>query len=227
MAVGKTSFAAGGKEATLYPARDSRAPLVVLNTYRGDGQSTMDELAGLGAPDANVLVVGGLDWDHDMTPWPCPPLSANDTPCTGGADGYLPVLLEEVVPAAKEHLGAEPAWLGIAGYSLAGLFAIWAAYSCDAFSRVTSMSGSLWFPGFVEYASTHELARTPDRLYLSLGDAEERTRNATLRTVRERTDALAELWRGQGIDVAYELNPGNHFQDGALRSAKGIAAILA
>ena len=224
---GKISFAAGGKEATLFVAQDAGAPLVVLNTYLGDGQSTMDELAGLEAPDASVLVVGGLNWDHDMTPWYCPPLTKDDTPCTGGAGEYLPVLLGEILPAAKEHLDAEPVYLGIAGYSLAGLFAVWAAYNCDAFARVSSMSGSLWFPDFREYAEQHELARTPERVYLSLGNKEAKTPNRMLRRVQENTEALAGHFRSLGIPTTYELNPGNHFQDAALRSATGIAAILA
>jgi len=37
---------------------------------------------------------------------------------------------------------------------------------------------------------------------------------------------LAAHYRTLGVDVTYELNPGNHFRDAALRSAKGIAAIL-
>ena len=223
----KISFAAGGKEATLYPAASAGAPLVVLNTYLGDGQSTVDKLEGLNAPDTSVLVVGALNWDHDMTPWFCPPLTKDDTPCTGGAGEYLPVLLDEIVPEAKERLGTEPSWLGIAGYSLAGLFAVWAAYNCNAFARVASMSGSLWFPDFLEYAQSHEMVRTPERIYLSLGKAEAKTPNRMLRCVQENTEALAEHFSSLGIPTTYELNPGNHFQDGALRSAKGIAAILA
>lgn len=32
--------------------------------------------------------------------------------------------------------------------------------------------------------------------------------------------------REVGVDVRWELNPGNHFRDVAMRSAKGIKAIL-
>jgi hypothetical protein len=60
-----------------------------------------------------------------------------------------------------------------------------------------------------------------------LGDEEARTNNALLSTVADRTVALAKHYRRQGIDVTYELNPGDHYQDAALRSAKGIKAILA
>ena len=74
---------------------------------------------------------------------------------------------------------------GIAGYSLGGLFALYAAYHCDEFRRVASMSGSLWFPDFREYVLSHDFANRPDRIYLSLGDKEAKTRNPVLKTVQE------------------------------------------
>ena len=219
-------FIAGEKEATLYKADEENRPLVILNNYAGDGRSVMDALVQLGYGDVNLLSVGHLKWDHDMTPWYCPPLSENDTPCTGGADEYLQLLLSEILPKAKEMINGMPPFLGIAGYSLAGLFALYAMYRCDAFDRAASMSGSLWFPDFKEYCMSHEMKRIPDRVYLSLGDREAKTRNPVLKTVQENTEAIAEHYRSLGIDVTWELNPGNHFKDAALRSAKGIAAIL-
>ena len=219
-------FQAGGKTATLYLSEEENVPLIVLNNYSGNGESVVEELKRLDSPDCNLLVVGDLKWDHDMTPWYCPPLSENDTPCTGGADEYLDLLLHEIIPVAREHTKGESAHLGIAGYSLAGLFAVYAMYRTDAFERVASMSGSLWFPDFKEYCMAHEIKRKPDKLYLSLGDREAKSRNKMLMTVQENTEALAAYYREIGIDVTWELNPGNHFKDAALRSVKGIMAII-
>lgn len=89
------------------------------------------------------------------------------------------------------------------------------------------MSGSLWFPDFQEYVFSHEMKRLPDRLYLSLGDQESKTRNLYLKTVRERTEAIHAFYRQKGIETVYRLNPGNHFQDGIQRTAAGIEWILA
>lgn len=58
-----------------------------------------------------------------MTPWYMGPISKHDTPCTGGADDYLKLLLDEIMPEAEALLPGAPAWRGLAGYSLAGLFA--------------------------------------------------------------------------------------------------------
>ena len=38
---------------------------------------------------------------------------------------------------------------------------------------------------------------------------------------------IASHYAGQGIHVIREMNPGNHFRDAELRTAKGIRAMLA
>ena len=161
-----------------------------------------------------------------MTPWYCPPLTEKDTPCTGGANDYLNLLLTEIMPRAMQHIEGTPSFTGIAGYSLAGLFAVYATFQCDVFDRVASISGSLWFPDFREYVLSHQMKKHPEKMYFSLGDKEAKTKNSFLKAVQGNTEEIAEHCKQLGIDVAWELNPGNHFKDAALRSAKGIKAIL-
>lgn len=222
----KRAVTCGEKKATLYGCEQPAAPLIILNNYSGDGESVVKAMHEINTPDCNLLVVGNLNWDHDMTPWYCPPLSKNDTPCTGGADAYLDLLLTKILPKVKETINGTPCFVGIAGYSLAGLFALYSVYQCDAFDRVASMSGSLWFPEFKEYTLTHEMQKRPEKLYLSLGDREAKTRNPFLRTVQDNTEQIVSHYKETGLDVSWELNPGDHFKDAALRSAKGIKAIL-
>ena len=222
----KIRFQIHEKEITLYPAQGANRPLIIWNTVMGDGESTFRALRDLNAPDCNLLVVGKLQWYHDMTPWSCPPLSKNDPPATGGADEYLKVLTTEMIPAANDRIQGTPVYVGIAGYSLAGLFALYAMYRCDIFERVASISGSLWFPKFREYVLEHELMRKPEKLYISLGDAEARTKHAILKTVQTNTEAILQHYKAVGVDVSWALNPGNHFKDAALRSAKGIKELL-
>ena len=222
----RVCFEAGGRKLTLHKAGKSGAPLIVLNNFSGDGSSIVDQMRRIGCPDCSLLSIGGLNWDHDMAPWYCPPLTKGDTPCTGGADRYLEELLDQILKEALARTDGEPEYLGLAGYSLAGLFAIYAMYRTARFSRVCSMSGSLWFPDFREFALSHPLVRKPDRLYLSVGDREARSRNRMLQSVQDNTEFLADFYRKQGIETEYELNPGNHYQDAALRCAKGIAWIL-
>ncbi len=219
-------FTAKGRTATVYMAESANCPLIVLNTYKGDGRSVVDTIREIDEHSFNLVCIGDLKWDHDMTPWYCPPLSADDTPCTGGADDYLALLTEKILPHTLEMIHGTPAHIGIAGYSLAGLFAVYALHKTDVFDRAASMSGSFWFPDFKDYVLSHEMKRQPEKMYISLGDKEAKVRHHLLRTVRDHTEAIVEYLRQQGIDVTWELNPGNHYQDAAMRSAKGIAAIL-
>ena len=222
----KKSFRVAGKQVTLYLSQASDQPLIVLNNYSGDGESVIKAMEEIDTPDCNLLIVGDLKWDHDMTPWYCPPLSENDTPCTGGADEYLALLLSEILPTAKTMIKGTAPFIAIAGYSLAGLFALYAIYQCDAFDRVASMSGSLWFPEFKEYVLAHQPKKALEKLYVSLGDKEAHIRNAVLKNVQDNTEVIATHFKQNGVNVTWELNPGNHFKDAALRSAKGIKAIL-
>lgn len=222
----KKQFTVKEKKATLYMAAKEDCPLIVLNNYSGDGSSVVEALEQRNCSGFNLLCIGELKWDHDMTPWYCPPLSEKDTPCTGGADEYLKLLLSEILPKAKGMIKGEAPHISIAGYSLAGLFALYSMYQCDSFDRVASMSGSLWFPDFKDYCFNHTMKRIPAKVYLSLGDAEAKTSQPLLKTVQDNTGKIAEHYRKSGMNVTWELNSGNHFKDAAMRSAKGIAAIL-
>ena len=219
-------FQAGGKEISLYISDKRDCPLIVLNTFEGGGAQVLEEARKLGGGDFSLLSVGGLDWNRDMSPWECAPVMAQDEGYAGGADSYLSLLLEEILPEGLKRLPESPSWIGIAGYSLAGLFALYTLYRTDIFARAASMSGSLWFPGFGDFVRSHDMKRTPEKLYLSLGDKEAKTRNPYLKTVQENTEAAVQLYRDRGLDVTWELNPGNHFRDAEKRSAKGILGIL-
>ena len=219
-------FQAGGKEISLYLSDKRDCPLIVLNTFEGGGAPVLEEARKLGGSDFSLLSVGGRDWNRDMSPWECAPVMAQDEGYAGGADSYLSLLLEEILPEGLKRLPESPSWIGIAGYSLAGLFALYALYRTDTFARAASMSGSLWFPGFGDFVRSHDMKRAPEKLYLSLGDKEAKTRNPYLKTVQENTEAAVQLYRDMGLDVTWELNPGNHFRDAEKRSAKGILGIL-
>ena len=218
-------FNAEGKEVTLYRSKESGSPLILLNNYAGNGKEVMEEVKKQGGKDVSLLCVGNLNWNHDMTPWNCPPVFTKDMPYTGGADEYLKLLLCDILPKGLKRLNETPSHISIAGYSLAGLFALYALFHTDVFKRAASISGSLWFPDFKEYVDTHEMKKKPDKLYLSLGDKEARTKNPYMKAVRENTESIAKHFGNAGIDVTFEMNPGNHFKDAALRSAKGILAI--
>ena len=109
---------------------------------------------------------------------------------------------------------------------MAGLFALYSLYETDCFSGAASCSGSLWFPGFREFALDHEFMSQPSKIYMSLGDRESKTKNKVMAAVEENTLAVADLYRSKDLNVKFEMNLGGHFNEPALRTAKGIAYLL-
>ena len=221
------TFTIEGKNVSVYPCEQPGAPIVYLNTFAEEGQQIWRELCQNQSTSFSLVSVTDLDWNHDMVPWDAPPLFKKAPPCTGGADAYLHLLTHTILPAVEAELPGPPCWRGLAGYSLAGLFALYAMYQTDAFSRFASMSGSLWFPGLQEYLFTHHVKRPPDCLYFSLGDKECKTRNLVLQTVQENTQNIQRYYQSHGICTTFHLHPGNHYSHAAERTAAGIRWLLA
>lgn len=204
---------------------ESRRPLVVLNTIKSEGEKIFERCLELGCRNFTLAAISDLDWNHDLSPWETPDLRKNRYGF-GGADKYLERLTGDILPGILSELPEPPEYTAIAGYSLAGLFALYAAYKTDIFSRIATISGSLWFPGFIEFAETHDFVKTPDFIYLSLGESEAMTRDRALVSVRKNTERLADLYSSKGIPSLFELNPGNHFTETVGRTAKGIKRII-
>ena len=222
----KERFNIQGKDITLYKSDDYNVPLIIFNTYEGDGEEVYNILNETESINCNLLVVGNLKWNHDISPWPVPAIYPKEEPFGGGADEYLKLLKDKILPMAIEKINGEPKFTGIAGYSLAGLFAVYAMYNTDIFDRVASVSSSFWFPDFKDYCLSNELKKNPSKIYFSIGDKEAKTRNHILKTVYDNTVDLVEHFKSLGIEVIFELNQGNHFKDEVLRSVNGIKAIL-
>ena len=219
-------FKIGSKTASIFPSLKTTAPIIYLNTFSDEGQKVYEASQAAGCPPFTLVAISDLDWNHDMVPWDSPPAFKNAEPCTGGADDYLRLLIDEIIPTAEKEIDGVPRWRGVAGYSLAGLFSLYAIYRTDLFSRVGSMSGSLWFPGMKEYILSHEPKRRPNHIYFALGDKESKTRNPILRNVRQNTEEIQASYQGKGIDTVFQLNPGNHYDHAAERTAAGIAWLL-
>ena len=199
------------KAETLITSRDNKLITAVPPRYQAE---------------CNFLSIAIHDWQREMSPWYAPALSKDGEAFSGGADAYLESLLTAILPWATERIHGKASFIGIAGYSLAGLFALYALYKTDVVTRVAAMSGSFWFPRFKEFCKENTMKILPEKLYLSIGDQESKTRHPILKTMQENTEELLEYFRSLGIPCKYELNPGNHFQDVNLRCAKGILELL-
>ena len=92
--------------------------------------------------DFYLIAVRIQNWNRDLSPWPAPAVFGKEGFGNGAAD-----TLDEVLKTCTDQ---EKTYF-IGGYSLAGLFALWAAYQTDVFKGVAAASPSMWFPGFADY----------------------------------------------------------------------------
>ena len=166
------------------------------------------------------------DWNADLSPWEAPPVFGSEG-FAGGAEETLKYVTEKLIPELTgTKNGQTDVKIYIGGYSLAGFFALWAAYQTDLFRGVAAVSPSVWFPGWIEYAESNSI-RT-DKAYLSLGDREEKTRNPVMRTVGDNIRKQFELLQAHKAceKCTLEMNQGNHFKEPDIRTAKGFAWLL-
>ena len=201
---------------------DSSAPVRFLQpTDRQDLSRMEEQVEALkkltSRRDWCLLALPVECWNRDLSPWCAPPVFGKEGFGDGARqtlDGLLSLL------ACDETSRAEI----LCGYSLAGLFALWAAYQTDRFDGVVAASPSVWFPGWTAYAA--ERAILTPRVYLSLGDREEKTKNPVMATVGSVLREQYRLLSSAGVTCQLDRNPGNHFVDSALRTAKGMAWML-
>ncbi len=201
--------------------------LIYSIDYHENGQLLLVAAQQLGIDGRfNLVTISGLNWNQELSPWPIETVVSKDDRFTGGADDLLTLLTSSIVPQVEKLLDEPPAWRCLAGYSMGGLFTLYSSHHTALFTRFMSASGSMWYPGWLEYAREHDFAGLVAGVYLSVGDKESTSRNAVLQTVGERTRQVAELYASRGVPVKFELNPGNHFKNPPLRVVKGIKWLL-
>lgn len=186
-------------------------------------ENTSAVWALLPPPRPSLLAISGVNWNRDLSPWPAPNVFPQEQAFSGGSRAFLSVLSERLLPEAERRLPMSPVWRGIAGYSLAGLFALWCLWETDRFDRAASLSGSLWYDGFLPYLQEHRPPCRPERIYLSLGSREKHSKNPRLASVENCTRSATALFQALGIPTLLEMNPGGHFRDVAARIARGIS----
>ena len=149
-------MAACEKQVAIYPAPNAGAPIVYLPVVAGMGDDVLQCCCDLGCLPFTLVAIGELDWNRELSPWPCDAITATSE------------YLDENLP-----------------------------------------QGAL------------------DVAYLSLGKKEHKTPNRMMREVLTDTKRCEQTLQDRGAKTLFERNPGNHFSEPALRSARGIAWMLA
>ena len=167
------------------------------------------------AEDFRLIAFKVSDWNKDLSPWIAPAVFGKEDFGDGAAD-----TLAEMMKVCEDRTKS----YYVGGYSLAGLFALWAAYQTDLFCGIAAASPSVWFPGWTDYAATR--CPQPEAVYLSLGDREEHTRNPLMRQVGDAIRWQHQLMEQQTRFTTLEWNAGNHFVDAEKRMARGFAWLM-
>lgn len=206
----------------------NQGPVILWGTYNfreNEIEQTMETIRQQ-LPDAEYTVVAVEvdDWFRQFSPWPSDQL---DSKFAGEAEKTWQWMEEYVLPeCGVDAAGKMPdRKIYIMGYSLAGLFALWALMEKPVLSGAISCSGSLWYPDFMGKIQNDCHKLHGKKIYLSVGGKEANTKDPLMANVLTCTKETYGLLKDQNA-VKYELNSGGHFADAGKRLAKGLRWVL-
>ena len=207
------------KEMTSYDFGNQNSSTVLIQPITGHElgliKNEVAMLQALTGSDFCLIAVIIDNWNIDLSPWNAPAVFGNEAFGAGAAD-TLNSISEMCNDTQKSYC--------LGGYSLAGLFSLWAAFQTDLFNGIAAVSPSVWFPGFTDYI-TEQTIKT-DTIYLSLGNKEDKTKNPVMKTVGDRIRQTYDILKDRNVDCTLEWNEGNHFKDVDKRCARAFSWIL-
>ena len=166
------------------------------------------------------------DWNSELTPWEMPLLRGKGN-FGDGAAGTLEFIKNDLILAVSEYINIENKEIKyiLGGYSLAGLFSLWSGYQTDIFEGIAAVSPSVWYKGWIEYVAAGK--SLSEKIYLSLGDTEEKTKHQILSKIGENIRKQHEIFEKSGnVKTVLEWNEGNHFKNPDIRTAKGFLWVM-
>lgn len=172
-----------------------------------DGLKALSEKHGI-----SIVVIEDVNWNDDLTPWPAEGVFKKAKPFGGKAASFLDKLTNEIIPNTERDIDIADAERTLLGVSLSGLFAVWSAFNTDAFANIISISGSLWYNGFVEWMKEQMPSPQLKKVCLILGEKEKNAKEKRMATVEERSLAAADILKAKSLaTVSFELVEGTHF----------------
>ena len=200
--------------------------LLIQPSARHETATLEAEAAQIAALSQTPFVLATVeleDWIIDLMPWPDRNISREEEAGRHAPD-TLHYILDALIPELKRRFGDRPIILG--GYSLGGLFALWAAGQTDGFKALAAASPSVWIKDWIPYA-TKQPPMT-EAIYLSLGDREEHVKNQAIARVGDCLRVqYALLQRQMGPErCTLVWEEGNHFTDNEGRLARAFAWCL-
>ena len=212
----------GDKPCRIY-GTDCAEYLLLQMTDEHELQHMDNEISAIAQGSAHSFLFAAVpvkNWNDELSPWKSPAVWGKES-FGGNAAGTLRFLTEQAIPTLKQQFALpENVRIILGGYSLAGLFALWASTQTDLFYGIAAASPSVWFPGWMEFEQQHPIQA--QHIYLSLGDKEEHTKNAVMAVVGDNIRTLHSQLIARGADCTLEWNSGGHFKDVDLRTARAF-----
>ena len=177
-------------------------------------------------PELNFVLINANNRSDDYTPWPLQASENMPMDFGGKAAEHLSFFATHIIPFCESEYGfassAEKRVIG--GYSLGGLFSLYAAVNTDLFGTVLSCSSSLWYPDFLDYLKAHPFKAAHPKLYMSVGDQEGTTATNLTAAQTSNTIALKDFYepKFQTGDFKFTLEEGNHGNDISGRTWRAI-----
>ena len=212
----------GDRPCRIYGA-DCAEYLLLQMTDEHELQNMDSEVEAIAQGSAHSFLFAAVpvkNWNDELSPWKSPAVWGKES-FGGNAAGTLRFLTEQAIPTLKKQFALpENVRIILGGYSLAGLFALWASTQTDLFYGVAAASPSVWFPDWMEFEQQRPIQT--QHIYLSLGDKEEHTKNAVMAVVGDNIRTLHSRLAERGADCTLEWNSGGHFKDADLRTARAF-----
>ena len=207
------------KEMDIYEYGSSLASIVLIQMVGEHDlpgvEREITEIRRLTDMDFRFIAVKVNNWNQDLSPWNAAAVFGKEE-FGNGAKDTLEVLMKLCTDTNKCYY--------IGGYSMAGLFALWTACQTNRFAGIAAASPSIWFPRYLKYLKQQKIQS--NCIYLSLGDKEEKTRNSVMAQVGDCIRQAYAWLNEEGIRCTLEWNPGGHFKEPDLRTARAFAWVM-
>ena len=173
----------------------------------------------------NIVKVAVREWNDSLTPWPAPGLYRGEPDFKGEAAITLTELIEEAIPAIEQAEGFSPTKRAICGYSLGGLFSLYAFTHANVFSACGCLSGSVWYENWVEHLRSLDFNGAGKFAFLSIGSKEKHAAPKILHHVQVDMEECASILREHCCETEFTVGSGNHMSFTKERFDAGLSAL--
>lgn len=207
---------------TVYKGKDASAPAIYVIDFP---EHPFDIASVAAGRESAVVSVPIGDWNANLTPWPAKGIYRGEPDFGGHAAQTLGQLVDVTFPAIEQAAGLAPEKRAICGYSLGGLFALYAFVRDARFAACACLSGSVWYEGWVDYLRDLEFEGEGRFAFLSIGSKEKHAAPKILHRVQDQMGECADILRAHGCTAEFVVKPGSHMSFVQERFDAGLTAL--